>query len=137
MTTLYEFLAAGAAVALLLAALATGLRPERGWPIGGWPIGGWFAPALVSLLFLGWSLYTVAVEGPWGFWPNHTQSAWGNQVWFDLLIAIGLAWALILPRARAVGMRPWPWLALILCTGCIGLAAMFARCRFLEARQSA
>ena len=96
--------------------------------------GRWLIPAAFAAAFLGWSLYTVAAEGPLGFWPNHTANAWGNQVWFDLLLAIGTAWALLLPRARAVGMRPLPWLVLILCTGSIGLLAMLARCLLLEAK---
>ena len=98
--------------------------------------GSWLLAAALSGLFTAWSLYTVAAEGPLGFWPNHTSSAWGNQVWFDLLLAIGTAWALLQPRARAVGMRPVPWLILIVCTGSIGLLAMLARCLFLENRQS-
>ena len=98
--------------------------------------GSWLAPAAFAAAFLGWSLYTVAMEGPLGFWPNHTASAWGNQVWFDLLLAIGTAWALLLPRARAVGMRPLPWLVLIICSGSIGLLAMAARCLLLESKRT-
>ena len=73
-------------------------------------------------------------EGMAGVWREHTRNAWGNQIWLDLLIAIAIAWSVLLPRARAAGMRTWPWLVLILSTGCIGLAAMFARCRYLESR---
>lgn len=96
----------------------------------------WMVPGTFAVLFLAWSLFTVAREGPLGFWPNHTANAWGNQVWFDLLLAIGCAWALLLPRARAVGMRGLPWLVLIVCTGSIGVLAMFARCLFLENRRA-
>ncbi len=98
--------------------------------------GTWLVPAVLGGLFTAWSFYTVAAEGPLGFWPNHTANAWGNQVWFDLLLAIGIAWALLLPRSRTAGMRPLPWLVLIVCTGSIGLLAMLARCLFLESRQS-
>lgn len=125
MTALYQILPIVALVLLLLVMVAAALRPT----------GSWMIPAGVSLLFLAWSLYTLAVEGPLGFWPNHTQNAWGNQVWFDLLIAIGIGWTLLLPRARAAGMRPLPWAVLILCTGCIGLSAMLARCCYLEFRR--
>jgi hypothetical protein len=96
--------------------------------------GSWLVPAAFAAAFLGWSLFTVGAEGPLGFWANHTANAWGNQVWFDLLLAIGTAWALLLPRARVVGMRPLPWLMLIICSGSIGLLAMVARCRYLENR---
>ncbi len=68
-------------------------------------IGSWLLAAALGGLFTAWSLYTVAAEGPLGFWPNHTRSAWGNQVWFDLLLAIGTAWALLLPRSRAPAPR--------------------------------
>jgi hypothetical protein len=98
--------------------------------------GSWLVPAAFAAAFLGWSLYTVAMEGPVGFWPNHTANAWSNQVWFDLLMAIGTAWALLLPRARAVGMRPLPWLVLIVASGSIGLLAMTARCLMLESKRT-
>ena len=42
------------------------------------------------------------------------------------------AWALIVPRARALGMRPLPWLALIVGTGSVGLLAMAARMLYLQ-----
>ncbi|WP_353226605.1 hypothetical protein [Novosphingobium sp.] len=125
--SLYQFAPAVAVVVLVIAAMVTGLRP----------IHSWLVPGTVCGLFAGWSIFTVAIEGPFGFWANHTQNAWGNQVWFDLLIAIGIGWALILPRAHAAGMHRWPWLALILCTGCIGFSAMLARCLYLETHRSA
>ena len=121
------------AIAILLfiaASLALLLRQDKS------RTGSWLVPAGLAVLFLGWSLYTMSVEGPFGFWPNHTRDAWGNQIWFDLLLAIGTAWALLLPRARAVGMRPVPWLVLIVSSGSIGLLAMLARCLYLEHRKS-
>ena len=129
--SLFAVLPAIAIALFIVAALALLLRQDKAQP------GNWLVPAGLAALFLGWSLYAVSAEGPFGFWANHTRTAWGNQVWFDLLLAIGCAWALLLPRARAVGMRPVPWLVLILCTGSIGLLAMLARCLFLEHRQSA
>jgi len=121
------------AAALFLAAIAAPvLAPRRVVdPARLWPL-----PLAASVLFLGWTLHAVAAGGLAGVWDAHVRSAWGNQVWFDLLIAIAIGWTLLLPRARAVGMNPWPWLALICTTGCIGLAAMFARCRYLETRQT-
>lgn len=94
----------------------------------------WQVPAAVCGLFLAWSLFAVVTEGPLGFWAIHTGSAWANQVWFDLLIAITLVWTVLLPKARNLGMRPLPWAILILCTGCIGASAMFARVLWLEQR---
>ena len=124
MSALYPLLPIAALVLFLLTTIGEGLRPSNGWIVA----------ATVSGAFLAWSIYSVAAEGPLGFWPNHTANAWGNQVWFDLLIAVAIGWTLLLPRARAVGMQAWPWFGLICATGCIGLAAMFARCRYLEAR---
>lgn len=126
--SLYDFLPIGALAIFLVAAMITALPPRQAKRAV------WTVPAAFSALFLAWSLFTLGSEGLAGVWVEHTRNAWGNQIWFDLLLAIGTAWALLLPRARAVGMRPWPWLVLILCTGCIGLLAMMARCLFLEER---
>lgn len=129
--SLFAVLPAIAIALFIVAALALLLRQDKA------PPGTWLVPAGLAALFLGWSLYTVAAEGPLGFWYEHTRNGWGNQVWFDLLLALGVAWALLLPRARSARMRPLPWLVLILCTGSIGLLAMLARCLFLEKHQSA
>ena len=95
---------------------------------------GWLIPAAASAAFLLFSLYAIAIEGPFGFWPNHTGNLWGNQVWLDLLLAVGIAWSFMVPQARALGMRPGPWLMLIASTGCIGLLAMTARLLYLRDR---
>jgi hypothetical protein len=55
-------------------------------------------------------------------------------VWFDLLIAVGIGWALVQPRLRAAGITPWPWLVVILASGCIGFTALMARLAWREAR---
>ena len=95
---------------------------------------GWLFPAGLSLLFFGFSLAAVFIEGPTGFWPEHTRNLWGNQIWFDLLLAVGVGWFFMVPPARSVGMRPLPWLILIVCTGSIGLLAMLARLLYLQER---
>lgn len=97
----------------------------------------WQLPAILFGVFLVFSLYTVAVDGLIGFWNNHTQNASGNQVWFDLLLAIGIGWVLILPRARAQNMRLPLWLLFIMCSGCIGLLAMVSRLFWLENKNRA
>ncbi len=93
---------------------------------------GWLAPALLSQAFLAFSALAIAREGPTGFWDVHTAALWGNQVWFDLLIAVAIGWTLILPRARAQGMALLPWLVAICATGSIGFLAMLARLFYLE-----
>ena len=94
----------------------------------------WMLPAVISVLFLAWSLAAVVLEGPFGFWPVHTENLWGNQVWFDLLFAVGIGWFFIVPQARTLGMPLVPWAMLVLCTGCIGFLAMVARLLYLSAR---
>lgn len=123
----YEILPAIAAVLFGLSGLAMALPVRTGRPT-------WLLPALLSGLFLAWSLFTISQQGLAAVWTEHTRNAWGNQIWFDLLMAIGLGLALLIPRARAVGMKPLPWFLLVAATGCIGLFAMMARCLFLETR---
>jgi low temperature requirement protein LtrA len=96
----------------------------------------WMAPATLSCLLFLWSAYAVLSEGPLGFWSHHTQGAWANQIWFDLLLSLGVGFALLAPGARALGMRVAPWFVLILCTGSIGLLAMLARYLFLREQAS-
>jgi len=92
----------------------------------------WLFPAALSFLFLIFSLETIVSEGLFGFWAVHTHNLWGNQVWFDLLLGIGIGWYLIVPQAKALGMRLYPWLALIVCTGSIGFLAMISRLLYLR-----
>ena len=99
--------------------------------------GVWTFPALLCVLFLAWTLVAIVKEGLFGFWPNHSTDMWGNQVWFDLLLAIGIGWFLLAPRAKKTGMNLWLWLVGICTTGCIGLLAMLARYLYLEERQRA
>lgn len=124
MDTLYHIMPIVAAVLFLSAAVAAVHRPTVKWVL----------PAITSLTFLAWSAHAMIVGGQTGFWVEHTRNAWGNQIWFDLLIGVAVAWTLLVPRAKAVGMPPWPWLALVAATGGIGLTAMFARCCYLESR---
>ena len=97
----------------------------------------WLFPVSISLVFLVYSIQTIASEGLLGFWTEHTSSLWGTQIWIDLLIAIGIGWFFVAPRAKALGMRTLPWIAIILLSGCIGFLAMVARVFYLEKKQSA
>jgi hypothetical protein len=124
--TLYAVLPWAAAALLILWGVATlaGVRTRHAWRF----------PALLCGLFLGWSVLAIVREGPFGFWTEHTRNAWGVQIWFDLLIAVGTAWTLLLPHARSVGMRVVPWTLLVVASGGIGLMAMVSR--FLYLRES-
>ncbi len=94
----------------------------------------WAIPAAASLAFLMFSLSAATLEGPLGFWPEHTRNLWGNQIWFDLLLAVSVAWLFLVPQARAMRMRLPLWLVLVALTGSIGLLAMVARLQVLKAR---
>ena len=98
--------------------------------------GVWLFPASVSFLFLLYSIQTILEEGSLGFWTSHTSSLWGTQIWVDLLIAIGVGWYFVVPRAKGLGMRTLPWVFIILGTGCIGFLAMVARVFYLEERNT-
>jgi hypothetical protein len=95
----------------------------------------WRLPAAASAALMAFSVLTIALEGPTGFWPNHTLTLWGNQVWYDLLLAVAIGWTLLLPRMRAQQMQDWPWLILVVTTASIGLLACLARLQWLEARR--
>ena len=92
----------------------------------------WIVPALLSALFLGYSVQTMITEGPLGFWETHVSSLWGTQIWVDLLLAIGIGWYFAVPKAKALGMRVAPWILVILATGCIGFLALLSRIMYLE-----
>lgn len=94
----------------------------------------WLLPAALSGLFATWTLYAVLGAGVTGFWDEHVNGLWGNQIWFDLLLAAGVALAFMVPEARRLGMRPLPWVILVVCTGSIGLLAMTARVMALRAK---
>ncbi|MEL7106121.1 MAG: hypothetical protein AAGM21_09380 [Pseudomonadota bacterium] len=94
----------------------------------------WILPAVLSAGFLAFTLYGVAVEGLVQFWINHTNTITGNQVWLDLLLAISIAFTLMAPEARRLGMKPALWLVAICLTGCIAVLAMLARMFWLKAR---
>jgi hypothetical protein len=125
MQTLYPLFVPVAFVMLVAAAVTAGRIDKPDWRV----------VATICALLLAFTLFTIAKEGPVGFWANHSRNAWGNQVWFDLLIGIGVAWASLQGRLRAASMHRWRWLALILLTGCIGLTAMYARLLYLEAKE--
>jgi hypothetical protein len=88
--------------------------------------------AILSAGFAGFTAITIAAEGVFPVILNHTSNLWGVQVWWDLLFSLGIAYVLILPRARAQGMNLPLWTALILATASIALLAMCARLFWLE-----
>ena len=122
-TTISPYVAA--ALWLLFALAAVFAAPARRQRL-------WLLPAALAVVFAAFTAQAVLAEGLLGFWPEHTRNLWGNQIWFDLLLSVGVAWGLLLPQARALGMRPLPWLALIAATGSIGVLSMLARVLYLR-----
>ena len=96
----------------------------------------WALPAVIGALFLVFSLVTVLTDGLLMFWVNHTTNLTGNQVWFDLVMAIAIGFYLLAPRARAVGMPLMPWAIAVVLTACIALLPMLARVLWLEQQVS-
>jgi len=96
---------------------------------------GWIFPAVLSMLFFFWSGYAAIMEGLTGFWPEHVRNLWGNQIWFDLLLAASVALTFLVPQSRVVGMRSLPWCVLVIATGSIGLMAMLSRYLYLKEKQ--
>jgi hypothetical protein len=117
-------LAGGGLVFAVAAILAIALRP-------GAPGNALLAGAL-SAGFAAFTAVTIAAEGVFPVILNHTSNLWGVQVWWDLLFSLSVAFFLILPRARAVGMNVPAWTVFILATASIGLLAMAARLFWLE-----
>ncbi|MBK9432149.1 MAG: hypothetical protein IPN50_06960 [Sphingomonadales bacterium] len=80
-------------------------------------------------------MQVLLAEGLMQFWFNHVANLAGNQVWFDLLIAVSISFYLIVPRARAVGMKPLPWGIAVFATASVALLPMVARLLWLEKRR--
>ncbi|WP_324826998.1 hypothetical protein [Qipengyuania zhejiangensis] len=96
--------------------------------------------ALAAMLaggFGGFTAITVFREGVMPVWLNHTQNLWGVQVWWDLLISVGIALFFVVPRARSAGMNVIPWIIFVALTASIGLLAMVARLFWLEKHTTA
>ena len=88
--------------------------------------GKWKIPMALAALFFVFSFYAGLNEGATGFWPEHIRNLWGNQIWFDLLLAASVALYLLIPKAKALGINPLPWAVLTVATGSIGLLAFLA-----------
>lgn len=93
--------------------------------------------AMLCGAFAGFTAVVAWADGPITFLWLHSETLWGVQVIWDLVIALGAALLLAAPRARAVGMRVPLYVLLTALTGSIGLLAMLARLFWLERRAAA
>jgi len=125
--TFYQLLPVLAVLGFLIFVGMVLTRQRRASP---WGLAG------LSGAFLAFSIFVISRDGIVEVWLNHTQNAWGNQVWIDLLMAVALGTALLVPRARALGMNIPVWIFLICATASIALYAMAARVIYLERRRS-
>lgn len=99
--------------------------------------GRWALPAGLSLAFFLYSSYTIWLEGPLGFYTEHTRDFWGIQIWFDLLMGVAIAWFLLVSQARKHGMNVVFWMIFVAATGNVGLMAMLARLLWLQEKRRA
>ena len=75
------------------------------------------------VVFSGYTAFIVITQGYFGFLQVPSLSAWGAQVFWDLLIALSLFFFWMLGDAKRLGISPWPYAAAILTTGSIGALA--------------
>ncbi|MBS0254715.1 MAG: hypothetical protein JSS36_05760 [Proteobacteria bacterium] len=129
MAALYHIVPMLGAAIFIIAIVIAALRPAERPPA--------VLAGIAAAAFTGWSVLAVSTGGITGFWDEHVRNAWSNQIWLDLLCAGALAFAVLAPRARAVGMQLLPWGLLVIATGSVGLLAMATRCFWLEAARAA
>lgn len=79
-------------------------------------------PVLVAVLLAFGALSAVAMwrHGYWGIFQPLVSSWAGAQVLADLAIALVLWLAWMWRDTRAIGRKPWPWVALTLTAGSFG-----------------
>lgn len=118
-------------IALILAYLFLALRVTTDLRVS-WPV-----PAALSLVFAVFSIIAIAQDGVLMFWFNHTENGVGNQVWFDLLMAVSMSMIFLVPKAQALNMRVGLWAIFVAATASIGLFAMLARIMYLQERAPA
>ena len=113
----------GAGIAIVPLAIIAAQKSPRGNAV---------VAALLGSGFAAFTAFTIASEGVLTVFTNHSVNFWGIQVWYDLILSLGIALFFIAPRARAAGMKILPWLILVGSTASIGLLAMIARLFWLE-----
>ncbi len=78
---------------------------------------------LAIVLLIPFSLLTLYAIGQVGYlgifdYPRHSPAGW--QIMADLVVALLLILAWLIPHAREHGRNPWPWIAITLTMGSIG-----------------
>ena len=82
--------------------------------------------AILALLpftvLTGWALMNGGISGILAF----HKSPGGWQVFIDLVIALLLVLSFLVPKAKAQGRNPWPWVVATLLLGSFGPLLYFA-----------
>ena len=94
---------------------------------------------VILVLFAVLSVYAVLEVGYIGIFDYHRHSPAGWQVFTDLVIALVLVMAWMIPDARQQGRNPWPFVVLTLTLGSFGplLYLVTARERVDQANEHA
>lgn len=75
--------------------------------------------------FVALTAYTIVTEGYATFvpiaWDFANASFWGLQIIIDFLLAVAIGLGFVFTDARARDINPWPFVALTLTLGSIGL----------------
>ncbi len=79
--------------------------------------------AAVLLPFLAYSLWVIAGFGYTGFLALAMREPWAMQMLLDLVIACAFGVGWMVRDARSHGITTWPFIAMTLATGSVGLLA--------------
>jgi hypothetical protein len=85
--------------------------------------------ALVLAAFGAFSVWVVAGHGFTGFLSLVRREPWGLQMLLDLGIALSFAIGWMRHDAKKRGIKAWPYVALTIATGSIGVLIYFVRAR--------
>ena len=75
---------------------------------------------IVLIAFSALTGVAVMEHGFQGIFAHAFANAAGMQLFFDLVIALGLFIAWMWSDAKATGRNPWPWIVITLTTGSFG-----------------
>jgi hypothetical protein len=96
----------------------------------------WMISAAAWAVFTAYTVKVVIEGGPLGFVSLHLSHAWGMQVIVDLVLAAIVALLYVSPQARAVGVRPAPYVLATITLGSVGLLAFVTHVEWARQRRA-